>query len=123
MATIVDTLSLDVVEQNLMPPVYAKQYDSNSRFLDVTITKNGHKITVESTATVYINVLRADGERDSFSGTVNEAGTVRVPINSWALALDDLVKASISIEQNDTKLTTLSFQIDVQAAETNNPDA
>lgn len=117
MATIINAISLDVSQPNLIPPVQAKQFDTDSRFLDVTVLQNGTKITVDSGATVYLNIERADHERNSYNGTVNEDGTVRVPLTRWALSLADIVKGSVSILQSNARLTTLNFTIDVQEAE------
>ena len=117
MATITNNITLDVAEQNIMPPVQAKQFDNSSRFLKVQLTDKGNNITVASGSTVYFNVLRADGQKHSYSGTVNGDGTVTVPLTRWALSLDDIVYGSVSIINSDVRLTTLSFQIDVQLAE------
>ena len=118
MATTTDFLSLDLSKQNLMPPVQAKQYDTDSRFITVQLMNKGVNYSVESGNSVYINIRRADGEKDSFSGTRNNDGTVTVPIPSWCLELAGLSYASISIVNGDVRLTTLSFQIEVQKAET-----
>lgn len=117
MATITNNITLDVAEQNLIPPVQAKQFDSESRFLKVQLTDKGENITVASGSTVYFNVLRADGQKHTYSGTVNNDGTVTVPLTRWALSLDDIVYGSVSIINGDVRLTTLSFQINVQLAE------
>lgn len=117
MATITNNITLDVAEQNLIPPVQAKQFDSESRFLKVQLTDKGENITVALGSTVYFNVLRADGQKHTYSGTVNNDGTVTVPLTRWALSLDDIVYGSVSIINGDVRLTTLSFQINVQLAE------
>lgn len=118
MATTTDIISLDVAEQNLLPPIQAKQYDADSRFITAQLMNKGVNYSVESGNSVYINIRRADGEIDSFSGTRNSDGTVTVPISEWALEIAGKVYASISIVNGDSRLTTLSFQIDVQKAET-----
>lgn len=117
MATITLPISLDVSLPNYLQPIQAKQYDSDSRFLDVTVLNQGERIVIASGSVVVLNVRRADGQSNSYSGTVNEDGTVRVPLTSWTLGLDDVVYASVSIISGDERLTTLSFTIDVQEAE------
>jgi pyruvate/2-oxoglutarate dehydrogenase complex dihydrolipoamide acyltransferase (E2) component len=118
MAQIVKEITVDVAKKNLFQAIVAKQNDNNSRFLKVTLCNEGEKITVPSAASVIINAERADDSSAGFMGTVNSDGTVTVPLTSWMLALDDVVRCSISvIDTDEQKLTSTSFSIDVEAAE------
>ena len=66
---------------------------------------------------VIINALREDNEAQAFGGTVNEDGTVTVPITYWMLELDGQVKCDISvIDSEQRKLSSTSFTISVEAA-------
>lgn len=104
--------------KNIFQAIVAKQNDSNSRFLRVTLLDEGTKIEVPTTATATINALRADNTAKAFAGTVNSDGTVTVPLTNWMLELDNTVKCSISILSPDSqRLTSTSFSIDVETAE------
>jgi len=81
-------ITVDVSKRNTFSAIVAKQHDSNSRFLKVTLTDLGEVITVPTTAQVVINALRDDGESKSFLGTANADGTVTVPLTPWMLELD-----------------------------------
>lgn len=118
MATITDYISLDLAEQNLIPPIQAKQYDTASRFINVQLTNQRENFSVESGNSVEFNIRRADGEKDSFSGTRENDGTVTIPIDEWALEIAGLCYGSVSIINGTKRLTTLNFQIEVQKAET-----
>lgn len=110
-------LTVDVAELNTFQSIVAKQYDVNSRFLIITLVNEGEKINVDLSSTVLINAERADHAADSFAGVVNSDGTITVPITSWMLELDDFVTCDISIlGVGETKLSSTSFTIEVQAA-------
>ena len=116
MAQIVKQIKVDVGEENIFQSIIAKQFDIDSRFLTVQLTNEGTNISVNSTATVVINALREDNDSHAFAGTVNKDGTVTVPITSWMLELDGLVKCDISVYEGEQKLTSTTFTISVEAA-------
>lgn len=116
---IVREVSADVVKRGATRAVYAKQNDKNSRFLNIRIQEEGKDIKVDSTSTVMLNVERPDHQENIFYGTVNDNGTVRVPLASWMLELEGTLLCDVSIveEGSDTaKLTTMQFNIYVEEA-------
>ena len=118
MAQIVKEITVDVAKKNLFQEIVAKQNDSNSRFLKVTLCNEGVKIEIPATASAIINAERADGASKAFAGTVNTDGTVTVPLTNWMLALDDIVRCSISIiDSDEQKLSSTSFSLEVEATE------
>lgn len=118
MASIYKRLSIDVAENNTFQSVIAKQFDSKSRFITAKLLNEGTELTVPSNCVVIINALRPDNDAKAFAGSVNEDGSVTVPITSWMLELDGTVNCDISIIDATTeeKLTTTSFAISVEAA-------
>lgn len=117
MAQVIKEITVDVARKNLFQAIVAKQHDSNSRFLKVSFTNEGEPITIGSASSVIINAERADNESKSFAGSVNDDGTVTVPLTSWMLELDDFLRCDISIvAADDSKLTSTSFTIEVEAA-------
>jgi hypothetical protein len=116
MASITTSIALDVAKYNhFVFPV--KQGDYNSRFYKVQILNNEVPLSVPQTATVLINARRSDGESASFMGTVNSDGTVTIPVTDFMMSVYDIVNCSVSILEGDTKLSTLTFSIDVQSME------
>ncbi len=116
---IIREVTTDVVKRNVTKVVHAKQNDVNSRFLNVRIQEDGADIAVDSTSTVMLNVQRPDKSSNMFYGTVNEDGTVRVPLTSWMLEIEGTLLCDVSIiVEGDTvtKLTTMQFNIYVEAA-------
>ena len=111
----------DVVKRSTGKAVTAKQNDTGSRFLNVRIQNGGKDIDIQNTAgvKVLLNVQRPDGSAGIIeSGTVEEDGTVRVELTSWALEQAGTVSCDISIvnPNEDAKLTTMTFYVQVEAA-------
>lgn len=115
--TITKQITLDVSRPNNIPSISAKQFDEDSRFLKINLINGTEDISVESDSAVLINIARADGESNSYSGSVNEDGSVTVPLSNWLLSVEGTSSASVSIIQNGERLTSLSFDITVQPCE------
>ena len=123
MAQIIKQITVDVAKKNLFQAIVAKQNDSNSRFLQVAFANEGEPIVVEQSSSVIINAERADNASKSFAGSVNDDGTVTVPLTNWMLELDDFVRCDVSIIDSESrKLTSTSFTIEVEAAANSGED-
>ena len=110
-------ISVDVATRNVFSAIVAKQFDTNSRFLKVTITNLGERLSVDANSTVVINALREDGLSKAFLGEANADGTVTVPLTLWMLELDGEVKCDISVVgTEERRLTTMTFILAVEAA-------
>lgn len=117
MAQIIKSLSLDVSRKNRIRAILAKQYDNDSRFLRIQLNNEGEPIPVQSGYIVLINATRPNGESESFMGSVNDDGSVTVPITYWMLEQHGKVKCDISIiSEQGIKLSSLGFSIEVEKA-------
>lgn len=117
MIQIIQKISVEVSKPNFFQAIVAKQYDSNSRFLKVTLIQDNEKINVANTSTVTINAKRNDGAEKSFAGEVNEDGTVTVPLTYWMLELNGTLECDISIfGADESKLTSTKFTVEVERA-------
>lgn len=120
MAKIIKPITVDVAKKNLFQAIVAKQNDNNSRFLKVTLVNEGEVINIDVSSIVTINARRADGASKTFMGVTNEDGTATVPLTSWMLELDDTLICDISVfDTEGNKLTSTSFEIDVESASHN----
>ena len=117
MAEIIKSIEADVAKKNTFKAIVAKQGDKVTRFLKVQLLNEGEKISVGSSAMVSINAKRSDTLSKAFKGEVNEDGTVTVPLTYWMLELDGQTSCSVSIYENDGKLTSCSFAVLVEHAE------
>ena len=117
MAQIIKKISLEVSKPNIIQAIVAKQYDSNSRFLKVTLMHENQKIEILPTSTVLINATRNDGLEKSFKGEANDDGTATVPLTYWMLELVGAVNCDISvIDVDNRKLTSTKFDLNVEKA-------
>ncbi len=118
MTQIIREITVDVAQTNTLRAITAKQHDLNSRFLKIHITNEGIPIEVDPTATVTMNVKRMDDISRPFYGSVNEDGSVTVPLTTWMLALAGSINCDVSIiaPEDSQKLTTMQFSIYVEEA-------
>ncbi len=119
MAQIIREITIDVARDNNFQAIVAKQNDTNSRFLKVTIANDGEPISIPQTAIVTINALREDSEARAFAGTVETDGTVLLPLTYWMLELDGTVKCDVSVFDSTegaevNRLTTTMFSLQVE---------
>ena len=123
MIQIIQKISVEVSKPNFFQAIVAKQYDSNSRFLKATLIQDNEKINVANTSTVTINAKRNDGAEKSFTGEVNEDGTVTVPLTYWMLELNGRLDCDISIfGADESKLTSTTFTVEVERASCGSDD-
>ena len=111
---ITQEISLDICRENKYKVILAKQCDSQSRYLKVTLLEEGVQILVTSGATVIISAKRPDDSSASFTGVVNADGTVTVPLAYWILEQDGIVPCDISILQDNRKISSMSFLLNVE---------
>ena len=118
MAQIIREITLDVAQANNLRAITAKQNDLNSRFLKIHITDEGAPILVNPDYTVIMNVKRTDNTARMFYGSVNDDGSVTVPLTPWMLDIEGSINCDVSIVsvEDTQKLTTLQFSIYVEAA-------
>jgi hypothetical protein len=123
MVQIIKKIGLEVSKPNLIQAIVAKQYDNNSRFLQVTLMHEGNKIEIAPTSTVIINAKRNDGEEKPFAGEANDDGTATVPLTYWMLELEGEVWCDVSvIDTEGRKLTSTKFDLLVERASCNSGD-
>lgn len=113
---VIEDRKIDVAKHNDKVIVVAKQGDTASRFVHTEILFEGAKLAMPSTAQVWVNAKRADGESAAYYGTVHTDGTITVPLNHWMLDSAGYLICDVSVLDNGEKLTSLSFAVDVQEA-------
>lgn len=117
MAKITTHITLDVSKRSRLQAIAAKQYDRNSRYINVRLTNQGDFINIPLGSLVTINAERPDFQSKSFAGEVNADGTVTVHIAYWMLELEGIVSCDISVEDaQSVKLSSLNFTIEVEHA-------
>lgn len=122
MAEIIQEITLDVSKENTYEVVLAKQGDYASRNIKATIVNRTSKIDCSGAKLVTLNMVRVDGEAKLFEGDANEDGTVTLPLTTWMLKVPGTSRCSVSIVDNDARLSTMSFYLVVQYAEFSEDD-
>ena len=116
MAQLIKPIEIDCSRPNRFQTTVSKQGDINSRFLRVSLADNGNPIEITSENTVIVNYKRGDGKINSFSGTVNEDGTVTIPLTSWLLDVSGNADCEIVIYDSteQSRLSTTLFTLYVE---------
>lgn len=112
---IVETpIILDISDSNRLM-LTAKQNDSESRYLRVTIRDAGVDQPIPSGNRVTIGYKRPDGSSSTSEGVVNEDGTATILIPATALALAGIVTATVTVLDGSVVLSTCNFRITVES--------
>lgn len=114
--TIYTPVTLDVGGKNNLK-VWAKQYDSNDRWITATIVNGDALVRVDPDSVVTINARREDDAQNSFVGEVNTDGTVNLPITYWMTFVAGTVSCDVSFYL-DGRLSSLTFKLKVEEAAT-----
>lgn len=114
--TIYTPVTLDVGGKNNLK-VWAKQYDSNDRWITATIVNGDTIVKVDPESVVTINARREDDAQNSFVGEVNTDGTVNLPITYWMTFVAGTVSCDVSFYL-DGRLSSLTFKLKVEEAAT-----
>ena len=115
MPQIVCNIALDVSAVCAEQTVSARQGDSKSRLLCVTLTDCGKALQIERSATVLLNVAKGE-ESACFEGAVVEEGKALFVIPDFILAEACEVICDVSVIAPCGRLTTAPFRIAVQAS-------
>lgn len=108
------SISLDFMLKNSIKNI-AKQNDINSRFLKITLRINRQAVTLSDTAIATLNITRSDGQKNSYIAVI-EDNTVKVFLSDWAVELEGILMCDVSIIENNERLTTMPFKIEVVKA-------
>lgn len=114
-------LMLDTGKTNIIPPIYAKQGDIKSRYINISLLNNGCPFNIPDGATALLNVRRMDSKAKSFNCEI-EANTIIAELNSWILEIPGIADCDISIIYEDKRLTSATFQLNVEDAIYTNTD-
>ena len=109
-------IALDVFETNTYQYIEAKEGDSASRFLKITVTRNREPIKVDEDTSVSFRAIKADGTSVLNPAMINSDGTITAELTDQTLACPGEVIADISLSKDGSILSTLSFQIIVDKA-------
>ena len=115
-------INIDLIEKSVKPLIYAKQNDSQTRFIAASLFANGHPFSVPDGVVAMFRAGKPDGTACFYDS--NETGTpaitiegnlVTVELAEQVLTAAGKVYAEINLYSSDgEKLTTFSFVIIVE---------
>lgn len=114
-------LTIDTCRQNAFKTVLAQQFDSHSRTMVITLQEDNEQFVADSSMTAVLYVTDEEHtEYPPLACSINEDGTVNVPISSLILTQrSGIYECSLVIFNRDSeRLGTFPFSLDVQAGST-----
>lgn len=113
----IQPITLDVARCSAYKYIYAKQGDTDSRYVKATIVSGGTTRTFSTGETAKIRALKPDGTSVFNDATIEADNTVLAELTEQMLAVTGLVHADIVIfGENGEILSTATFRIEVEAA-------
>ncbi len=112
----VQSITLDVNNCIEYKYINAKQGDNYSRFLKITLTEDGEKITPSGRCTASFRCLKPDGRICVNKAVINTDGTITVSLTEQVLASAGTVRADISLLDGSMVLSSATFFITVEAS-------
>lgn len=115
---VIKHITLDLENKGGQEPLYAKQGDDASRFVSITLLKNGVVYAVPEGAAAYFRCRKPDGHSCYNPAAVNmDDGTILVELTAQVLIVPGRVAADVVLEGTEGQvLSSASFEIWVQAA-------
>ena len=114
MEQVIDELNVDIDRRQ--PPgevtIQAKQGDTASRELVITLRQSGVVWEPPGTATARLRLLKPDNTAVYNTAQIT-GGKVHIPLEGQMLAKDGLAKADVEISDGDALLSSFLFYVDV----------
>ena len=106
-------------------PIFAKQYDQNSRYFRATLTERGLPLNINNLGVVQkvaIGITLSNNQKKAYQGEYeSSSGTFLLPFPGWALQNSGKVVCDVMIwgvnrNGNNGLLRSASFEVYVQPA-------
>jgi len=108
------SITLDFILKNTMKLI-AKQNDINSRYLLATLKNNRQSVIIPENSIATLNITRVDGEKKCYRALISN-NIVSAFLSDWAVDLEGIITCDVSIIENNEKLTTMPFKIEIVKA-------
>lgn len=115
------SIALDFGRDTLPITIFAKQYDKESRFVEIVPLECGKDYTLESGVTARLQLTKPDGHTVLNTATVTD-GVIKVELTEQTLAVAGTAVAEIGLYKGDALLSSQIFYIEIKRA-AYNPDA
>ncbi|MCM1365429.1 MAG: phage baseplate upper protein [Faecalibacterium sp.] len=113
---IIKKIELDFARDTTQVNVYAKQYDTGSRFVEIIPLNKGERWTVQEGTLAKLRLTKPDGNIVMNDAQLTEDGTVLVELTMQALNVSGKVRAEIAFYKDDSVISSQIFFINVEKA-------
>lgn len=115
------SIALDFERDTLPITIFAKQYDKESRFVEIVPLECGKDYTLESGVTARLQLTKPDGHTVLKTATIAN-GVIKVELTEQTLAVAGTAVAEIGLYKGNSLLSSQIFYIEIKRA-AYNPDA
>ena len=115
------SIALDFGRDTLPITIFAKQYDKESRFVEIVPLECGKDYTLESGVTACLQLTKPDGHTVLKTATIAN-GVIKVELTEQTLAAAGTAVAEIGLYKGNSLLSSQIFYIEIKRA-AYNPDA
>ena len=115
------SIALDFGRDTLPITIFAKQYDKESRFVEIVPLECGKDYTLESGVTACLQLTKPDGHTVLKTATIAN-GVIKVELTEQTLAVAGTAVAEIGLYKGNSLLSSQIFYIEIKRA-AYNPDA
>ena len=110
---ILQNITLDFARSTMPVTVFAKQYDKDTRKIEITPLNNGAPYSLESGVTARLQMTKHDGTTVINNATI-ASSKITVTLTAQALTAAGTAVAEIGLYKGSTLLSSQTFYIDVQ---------
>ena len=110
---ILQSITLDFARSTMPITVFAKQYDKDTRKIEITPLNNGAPYSLESGVTARLRMTKPDKTTVINNATIS-SGKIVVTLSGQCLTAAGTAVAEIGLYKNSTLLSSQTFYIDVQ---------
>ena len=110
---ILQKIFIDFGRHTIPTTVFAKQYDSESRYIEIIPLNNGQKYELESGITATLQIVKPDEKVVISTCTISD-GVITAELSKQALAVNGIATAEIALYKNTAVLSSQTFYIEIK---------
>ncbi|MGP1361057.1 MAG: BppU family phage baseplate upper protein [Candidatus Fimenecus sp.] len=115
-------IALDFGRDTITITVFAKQYDKDSRIIDIVPLSSGQPLKLEDGTTAKLKLTKADGKAVISSCKISD-GKISVELSEQCLTSAGTARAEIALYKDDKLLSSQVFYIEVKKSAFNEEEA
>lgn len=110
---VLQSITLDFGRNTIPTTVFAKRYDSESRFVKITPLNNGQSYTLDDGITAALQIVKPDGKAVISDCAISD-GIITAELSKQALAVNGIATAEIALYKDTAVLSSQTFYIEIK---------